>query len=176
MSSSPGLLPVSPSRFRSAIGTFATGVSVVTTSHAGQLLGMTMNSLTSVSLDPCLLLICPRRTSATGAAIRARGSFVVNLLASDQEEVARRFVGAEGRRFNGLDLGWTETGLPLLPGSLAQLTCELRQVHAGGDHDIMVGEVIACTDVSMQAALVFHRGSFGTYEPSLPGPARNALQ
>lgn len=147
------------------MGTFATGVSVVTTAWDGRPWGMTMNSLTSVSLQPCLLLICPRRGSATGAAIQQRRAFAVNLLAADQEVVARQFVGLDGERFAGLDPFWTPDGLPLLPGSLAHLVCALRQVHAAGDHDIMVGEVTECANVELAEPLVFHRGIFGSYRP-----------
>ena len=79
--------PVDPMVFRRTMGTFATGVAVVTAVWDGEYHGMTMNSLTSVSLDPCMLLICPRRGSATGEAIANSGEFIVNLLRADHHDI-----------------------------------------------------------------------------------------
>jgi 3-hydroxy-9,10-secoandrosta-1,3,5(10)-triene-9,17-dione monooxygenase reductase component len=151
---------VSASEFRTAMGAFATGVAVVLAQHEDRLHGMTVNSLTSVSLDPPLLLVCPRRGSATGTAMKESGAFVVNILDMQQQEIATRFVGNFSNRFDGLDLGRSLQGFPVLAGALAHFDCVVRDVHDGGDHDIVVGEVVSCVQRNGDP-LLFYRGRFG---------------
>lgn len=162
-----GLSQADAACFRATMGSFATGVAIVTTCVDGKPFGMTMNGLTSVSLDPCLLLVCPRRGSATGEAIKLRGAFAVNLLAHGQRDLARRFVGALDGRFDQLALEPCEDDLPLIPGSLARMTCRVQAVHPGGDHDIILGQVRSC-DSQPGEPLVFFKGGFGTYAPDRP--------
>ncbi|WP_442580213.1 flavin reductase family protein [Mesorhizobium sp. ASY16-5R] len=157
---------VDPQAFRAAIGAFATGVAVVTASDAGAWFGMTMNSLTSVSLDPCLLLICPKKGSATGSAMKASGQFGVSLLNNSQKELAGRFVGraaSMAERFDGLNIDIGQRGLPLLRDALSSFECVVRDIHSGGDHDIVIGEVISCRRLDGEP-LVFFRGGFGKYQ------------
>ena len=156
------LRPVDSTRFRAAMGLFTTGVTVVTTEVDGVFHGMTANSLTSVSLDPCLLLICPRRGSPTGDAIRQRKAFAVNLLAHGQSDVSRRFVGRADARFANLDVQLDELGLPMLPQSLAHFSCTLHAVYPGGDHDIMIGAVASC-EARDGDPLLFYRGGVGRH-------------
>ncbi|TCT08324.1 flavin reductase family protein [Aquabacter spiritensis] len=152
-----------PRRFRTVIGAFATGVAVITTAFEGAFHGMTINSLTSVSLDPCLLLVCPRRGSATGAAIRGSGAFAVNIRAADQRDLSHRFVRADiAERFAELDIELGPRGVPLLPGAIAHLCCRVSAIHPGGDHEIVVGEVRTCSDAGGHP-LLFHKGSFGAF-------------
>ncbi|ESR23321.1 flavin reductase family protein [Lutibaculum baratangense] len=153
---------VDPDAFRRAMGSFATGVAVVTSIQEGAYHGMTMNALTSVSLDPCLLLICCRTGSQTGRAIKTSGEFVVNVLAEHQNELSARFVGSVEERFSGLEIEHTEVGVPMLPGALAHIGCRVHAVHPGGDHDIIVGEVRFCR-AEAGDPLVFHRGAFGGF-------------
>lgn len=150
---------VDSSAFRKAMGNFATGVAVVTTANDGVHFGMTVNSLTSVSLDPCLLLICPKRGSATGEAIKRSGLFAVNVLGEGQQDLCMRFVGENASRFSELELDENEWGVPLLPGSLAHISCELNAVHPGGDHDIIIGKVLNCR-LDTGDPLIFHDGQF----------------
>lgn len=153
-------------RFRATMGNFATGVAVVTTAARGELHGMTVNSLTSVSLDPCMLLVCPRRGSTTGQAIRETGRFAVNLLEQSQRHVSSRFIGRLEDRFEGLELTFSPEGLPLLPGCLAHICCRVHDIHCAGDHDIILGEVDAMEEVGGDP-LVFFRGGFGAFQPEL---------
>jgi 3-hydroxy-9,10-secoandrosta-1,3,5(10)-triene-9,17-dione monooxygenase reductase component len=146
--------------FRAAMGTFATGVAVVMATHDDRLHGMTVNSLTSVSLEPPLLLVCPRRGSATGSAMKESGYFVVNILDVHQRETATRFVGDFSNRFDGLDLGRSQAGFPVLADALSHFDCVVRNVYEGGDHDIIVGEVVSCTQ-RPGSPLLFYRGRFG---------------
>lgn len=165
----PHLQPVTAGRYRAAMGSFATGVAVVTSEWGGTFHGMTISSLTSVSLDPCLLLVCLRKNSRTGDAIRARRAMAVNLLRHGQEALARRFVDTLGDRFDGLETAVDEAGMPLLPGCIAHLSCRLVEVYPGGDHDIFIAQVASCAAVE-GAPLVYHRGGFGGYAPAAPQP------
>lgn len=161
---------VDPASFRRAMGTFATGVAVVTSRSGDNLFGMTLNSLTSVSLDPCLLLFCSNRGSATARAAMESGIFAINILRSGQEEVCRRFVGQFARRFEGMEIDYAHGGIPLLPQALSHMICRVFAVHPGGDHDVIIGEVISCTDAPGEP-LVFHRGAYGTFaeRAAIPG-------
>jgi 3-hydroxy-9,10-secoandrosta-1,3,5(10)-triene-9,17-dione monooxygenase reductase component len=150
------------------MGVFATGVAVLTTVHEGQYHGVTVNSLTSVSLDPLLLLACLNKSSVTGDAIRKRGEFVVSLLSEGQLDLSRRFVGNSENRFSGIELNYSEGGVPMPVGCVAYLSCSVRTVHDGGDHDIIIADVLAC-DEQPGKPLVFWRGRYGGYHAALSG-------
>jgi 3-hydroxy-9,10-secoandrosta-1,3,5(10)-triene-9,17-dione monooxygenase reductase component len=145
--------------FRATMGLFATGVAVVTTEWHGRMFGTTVNSLTSVSLHPCLLLVCLNRQSETGEAIKRQRQFAVSLLSEAQRDVSERFVRKGNDRFAGLEIICSDTGLPMPAGALAYFCCQVRSVHEGGDHDIIVAEVYACRQRSGQP-LVFYRGAY----------------
>jgi flavin reductase (DIM6/NTAB) family NADH-FMN oxidoreductase RutF len=160
---------VDPFKFRNVMGHFPTGVSVITTAHAGQRHGMTANSITSVSLDPVMILACLARGSRTGLAIEQAGRFAVNILGDHQEDVCRRFAKPGMDHFEGLDAQKGPAGLPLLPGCIAYLVCSVHDVVQAGDHDIVLGDVEDC-DVSANGGspLVFFQGGYRT----LPGMGR----
>src|SRR5579884_2990740 len=105
---------IDPRRFRSVMGAFATGVAVVATEWNGELFGATINSLTSVSLEPCMLLFCTNEGSATGAAIRQRGMFSVNILGRHQSDLSARFTRQLKSRFDNLAIAFCPDGLPLI--------------------------------------------------------------
>ncbi len=150
-------------RFRSVMGMFPTGVAVVATEWNGELFGATVNSLTSVSLDPCMLLFCTNEGSATGAAIRERGLFSVNILGQQQSDLSARFTGQLKNRFSDLALAYSADGLPLLQGAAARLCCRVATVHKAGDHDIILGEVLSGEE-SACSPLVFHKGAYGSFQ------------
>jgi 3-hydroxy-9,10-secoandrosta-1,3,5(10)-triene-9,17-dione monooxygenase reductase component len=150
-------------RFRSVMGTFPTGVAVIATEWNGALFGATINSLTSVSLDPCMLLFCTNEGSATGAAIRQRGLFSVNILGQHQSDLSHRFTGQPKNRFEDLALAFSADGLPLLQGAAAWLCCRVATIHKAGDHDIILGEVLTGEE-SACSPLVFHKGAYGGFE------------
>jgi 3-hydroxy-9,10-secoandrosta-1,3,5(10)-triene-9,17-dione monooxygenase reductase component len=155
---------IDPKRFRSLMGTFATGVAVIATECNGELFGATINSLTSVSLIPCMLLFCTSDGSATGIAIRRRGLFSVNILGAHQSDLSARFTGQAERRFEDLSVVFSPDRLPLLQGAAAQLCCRVATVHKAGDHDIILGEVLSGEEVAC-SPLVFHKGSYGSFQP-----------
>ena len=166
MSQTRTLTPVGKASFRNAMGLFATGVAVLTTAHQGRYHGVTINSLTSVSLDPFLLLVCLNRASVTGDAIRKRGEFMVSLLAEAQLDVSQRFVGKSEDRFSGIELNHSENGIPMPAGCVAYLYCTVRTIHDGGDHDIIIAKVVAC-DEQPGKPLVFWRGRYDGYQPTI---------
>jgi 3-hydroxy-9,10-secoandrosta-1,3,5(10)-triene-9,17-dione monooxygenase reductase component len=155
--------PIDPKRFRAVMGAFATGVAVVTTEWNGELFGATVNSLTSVSLQPCMLLFCVSDGSTTGAAIRNRGLFSVNILGQHQSHLPRRFTASGIDRFADLALDFSAEGLPLIKSAAAQLCCRVATIHKGGDHDIILGEVLSGEDVAC-SPLVFHKGTYGSFQ------------
>jgi flavin reductase (DIM6/NTAB) family NADH-FMN oxidoreductase RutF len=141
------------------MGAYPTGVTIVAArEEGGEPFGLTVNSFTSVSLEPPLVLVCIGRTSTAHDRLVSAEHFAVSLLAGDQDAVAWRFAQepSEGR-FD--DARWTPapSGAPILDGALAWLDCETHEVLEGGDHSIIVGRV-AEAEVTDRPALLFHRG------------------
>ena len=151
---------VTPEEFRAALGAFATGVTVVTAIGPSGPSGATANAVTSLSLDPPMMLACLDRGSRTLASVRAQGRFGVNALAAGQEELARRFAGKnpEAEKWDAVE--WSESEeLPRLSGALMWVACELRDLIDGGDHLILTGNVLA-VDSREGQPLLFHRGAY----------------
>jgi len=148
--------------FRQALGVFATGVTVVTTKEpTGTYKGLTVNSFSSVSLDPPLVLWSLARDSANMPAFAWAAHFAVNVLAADQESFSSHFAISGEERFDGIPFEEGLGGAPLLAGCVARFQCETRHRYEGGDHLIFVGEVLAF-DTDDRPALLFHKGVYGT--------------
>lgn len=147
--------------FRHALGRFATGVCVVTTSAPDGPLGITANSFASVSLDPPLVLWSPARCSRRFDAFAETRHFAIHVLGDDQEELGRRFSRA-GHDFEGLDWSEGAGGTPLIEGCLARFECDLAAQHEGGDHMIVVGRVTAA-EYRDGAPLLFSSGRYGWF-------------
>lgn len=145
---------------RDALGRFVTGVTVVTTRAETGPLGMTVNSFASVSLDPPLVLWSPARKSSRFPAFEAAPYFAIHVLSENQRVLAEHFARS-AEPFP--DLAYEEgiDGTPLFEGSLARFECRHAAGHDGGDHLIVVGEVLRFTTSDL-APLVFHRGDFAT--------------
>jgi 3-hydroxy-9,10-secoandrosta-1,3,5(10)-triene-9,17-dione monooxygenase reductase component len=154
-------VPIDPLEFRSVLGQFATGVTVVTGMSDDTPVGLAANAFTSVSLDPPLVLFCPARTSETWPLIRASGAFAVNFLGEHHEDLSRRF-GARGvDRF--ADTGWhtRTTGSPVFPDALAYVDCTVEEEHEAGDHWIVVGRVVELGKLAEGRPLIFWGGAYG---------------
>jgi flavin reductase (DIM6/NTAB) family NADH-FMN oxidoreductase RutF len=156
---------VSAAEFRDAMGHFATGVAVVTSVDTdGKPVGTTANAVTSLSLDPPLVIVCFDRGSLTLRAVRGHGAFVVNVLAAPQQHLSRNFA----RR--GLAAAWDgiqhrrgPTGSPRLEDVLAVLECTVEHALPGGDHEIIVGRVRHVeTSTHPGGPLVFFRGGYAS--------------
>jgi 3,4-dihydroxy-2-butanone 4-phosphate synthase len=148
---------------RDVMGHFATGVSVVTARDAeGAPIGTTANAISSVSLDPPLLLACLARSSETLAAIRERGRFAVNVLAADQRHHSDRFAKkGDAVLAHEVEFSDHEHGVPVLPGALATIACEVEAIHPAGDHEIVVGFAQHLEHGEPGAKpLLFYRGSY----------------
>lgn len=139
-----------------------TAVTVVTAAGEGDPAGATANAVTSLSLDPPLMLACLDRGSRTLDVVRAAGSFGVSMLAAGQEPLARAFASKAPHTEKFREVGWSEReGVPILDGAIAWVACSLRELHPGGDHEIAVGDVVAAGGDGGDP-LVFYAG---TYRP-----------
>ncbi|MEV7882119.1 flavin reductase family protein [Streptomyces microflavus] len=157
--------PIAPKEFRRICGLFATGVTVITAGTEGEAEGTTVNSFTSVSLDPALVLFCLHKESRMHAVIGRHGTFAVNFLAGGQQELARAFAARRPEGFHGVPHHFAPDGPPVLSEALAYLTCSTVAVHSGGDHDIVVGEVLElAAPGSEQEPLIFFDGTLGPLE------------
>ena len=148
-------------KYRQVLGHFPTGVTVVTAMTDDGPAGMAIGSFSTVSLDPPVVLFCPQKTSGSWNRIKGSGSFCVNILAEDQEDVSRVFASKSDDKF--AEIGWKHSGngAPRITGVLAHIDCDIHEVLDGGDHDIVLGLVTAL-DVSHEGGpLVFFRGGYG---------------
>ncbi|MBW3611220.1 MAG: flavin reductase family protein [Actinomycetota bacterium] len=162
MGDTPGLRAA---EFRLVLGHFPTGVVVVTAGGPSAPVGLSVNSFTSVSLDPPLVAFCADRRSRSWAGIRSAGAFCVNVLGQDQEALSRVFAMRGADRFEGVGWSPAPSGAPLLDGVLAWVDCTIDAVHDGGDHEICVGLVQAHGVEREDGPLVFYRGGYGRFEP-----------
>jgi 3-hydroxy-9,10-secoandrosta-1,3,5(10)-triene-9,17-dione monooxygenase reductase component len=148
------------------MGHLPTGVAVVAGLADGAPVGMAINSITSVSLDPPLIAICIDNKSTTWPHIRATGAFMVSILPDHQTLAPKQFSGPSDQRFAGV--GWTaqETG-PVLADSVAWIGCTVSQEHSAGDHTIVVAQAHDIGTAEDGNALVFFRGRYGRFTPEL---------
>lgn len=152
--------------FREALGRFATGVTVVTAQGAEGPVGMTVNSFTSVSLNPPLVLWCPARASVRHDAFAHAPAWSVHVLGAEQLDICLRFTRG-GAGFDGLERGTTALGTPLIPAVAARFDCASEAVHAAGDHSVLIGRVVQVTVGGPDDhPLVFAAGRFGAFEPA----------
>ena len=153
--------------FREAIAHFATGVAVITTSHEEKPAGMTANSLSSLSLDPALLLVCIQKNLSTHSAIEATGRFAVNILGEGQIGLALRFGGPSPDKFAGVALD-DRGRVPVLNDAIAHFLCDLHECVSGGDHSIFIGAVRECSYKPEQPPLIYYRNKFRSMGPRAP--------
>jgi len=156
----------SPQEFRTALGMFATGVTIVTARSAeGQVIGLTANSFNSVSLTPPLVLWSLARAAASMSVFSAGSHYAINVLAADQKALAERFASRGVDRWNGVTFDTGAGGAPLLHGAAATFECYNRSRYEEGDHVIFVGEVERCGHRAGASPLLFHGGRYYTEHP-----------
>lgn len=134
--------------FRSALGSWATGVSVVTTNEGGLLYGLTVSSFTSVSLDPPLILVCINNDNRMGTMIGKASRFAVSILADDQEPASNYFATpgrAPTEGFVEIDGEWTDFDVPVVKDTLGYVVCDHHSTVEAGTHTIVMGRVISAT-------------------------------
>jgi 3-hydroxy-9,10-secoandrosta-1,3,5(10)-triene-9,17-dione monooxygenase reductase component len=155
-------------RYRSVIGHFATGVAVITGTGPDGAVGMTTNALSSLSLEPLLLLVCFDNTARTLPIVRDTRRFGVNVLRAHHDELSGVFASKlpGERKFEAVEYT-TDRGVPILADALAWLVCDLRELLPGGDHTIGIGGVVAMGhDESGDEPLVWYRGRYTTVVPA----------
>lgn len=159
---------------RDAFGSFATGVTIVTTAVPGGVdIGLTANSFSSVSLDPPMVLWSLARTSGCIDAFRSGAHFAVHILSADQEALSARFASKGIDRFESLALDRGPDGIPMLRDCMARFACKLAYQYEGGDHVIFVGEIVDF-GYSARKPLVFHGGRYGMLLPKQKAPSAGA--
>lgn len=156
---------ISSEQFRHVLGHYTTGVTVITADTPSGPVGMACNSLTAVSLDPPLVLLCAARTSSTWPLIEATGRFVVNVMADDQADLARAFSRKGEDRFAAVGTHAREHGTGI-DDAVAWIECEIDSDYPAGDHTIVVGRVLELEAPSDRNPLAFFRGSFGSFAGS----------
>lgn len=146
---------------RDAMGCFATGITIVTSrAPDGTPIGLTANSFTSVSLDPPLLLVSIANRSGSAEALKQASHFVVNVLQTSQQPASNRFAGKGEDRFAATPWQQGESGMPLIDGSLGSFECKRHAVHDGGDHFLLVGEVVRAQYEPRRDPLLYFRGKY----------------
>jgi flavin reductase len=157
--------------FRSTVGAFATGVTVVTTRGEEHAYGMTANAFSSVSLDPPLILVCVISPSEGAEHISRNGVFAVNILTTEQEPLSRYFASRDRPRgrdaFKEIPHRFAASGAPILEGVAAFMDCRLHATHEAGDHLIFIGEVLELEVNPDGVPLVFHGGGYRLLAPAL---------
>ncbi|NIR50291.1 flavin reductase family protein [candidate division KSB1 bacterium] len=156
-------MPVNPETLRSAMSRFATGVTVVTLKSGDAIHGLTVNAFTSVSLEPPLVLICIQNEGVSYAHISETDFFVVNILSEHQAELAARFANpalSSEERFENVPRNVTESGVPILEGTLGHLECQIVNEFERGDHTIFLGEVKNAEVTEELRPLLFYDSQF----------------
>jgi flavin reductase (DIM6/NTAB) family NADH-FMN oxidoreductase RutF len=151
--------PISARDLRTVLGSFTTGVVVVTTNGPdGQPAGLTVNSFNTVSLDPPLILWSLSLKAPSLPAFRSHEYFAINILSEDQEHVGRQFATPSSNKFNDIEVTTGITGVPIIANT-THFECRTYARYPGGDHEIYLGEIVAFQD-RVHSPLVYYRGSF----------------
>lgn len=160
----PEIHPVDETRFKGALGRWASGVTVITAATENGPVGMAASSFSSVSKDPPLVLFCPAKSSSTWQQMDGVERFGVNILAHDQAEVCSVFARSGIDRFAAVEWAPTESGTPALAGVSVYIECSVENVHDAGDHNIVVGRIEHIGIHDDARPLVYHSGQYGRFE------------
>lgn len=159
------MIEIDPAYFRSVLGHYPTGVSVVTGWRGeGEAAGLAIGTFTSVSLDPPLVGFCPAKRSGSWPLMRRFGRFCVNVLGADQLDLCEKFAAPGADKFEGVSHRLSAHGLPVLDGIIAAIECEIAAEHEAGDHHFVIGRVIALDILRAAAPLLFFQGKYGTFD------------
>ncbi|GAA2730008.1 flavin reductase family protein [Actinocorallia aurantiaca] len=153
-----------PLEMRRAMGSFASGVTIITGLHEDEPVGFACQSFASVSLEPPLVLFCADHRGRTWPRIREAGRFAVNVLGEEQQDLCSRFGSSRGAKYEGLEWEVSRWGTPSLPGVLMRVHAEVHQVTVAGDHDVVIGRVLELETPSHGLPMLFFRGGFGVQE------------
>lgn len=159
--------------FREAISRFATGVTVITTVREGRPAGMTASAVSSLSLDPLLLLVCISNRLPTHEALLGARRFAVNVLGQEDEAMALRFARPAKDKFAGVELD-DSAGVPVLSCAIAHFVCDVHETLPGGDHTIFIGQVARCDFVPDRRPLLYFGSRFFSLRPGTDGALHDA--
>jgi len=159
-----GTKPASPAEFRGAMRALAGGVSIITVGRGDDISGMTVTSVSSLSVDPPTLIVSVNRQSSSWPLLQRYGAFGVNILTAEQLDVAERFSGKDGAkgaaRFAGAQWTTGSTGVPLLVGALAAIDCEVEEIIERHSHAIIIGRVLGVRTTEPRTALSYWHGQY----------------
>lgn len=154
---------VSPDDFKGALGSWAAGVTIVTTKDSGQVYGLTVSSFASLSVDPLLILVCIQNSNRLAEMAQSSQHFGVSILAQGQDEIST-FFAKSGRdpvpSYDHIETAEWHTGSPLISGAIAQLDCKLHEAVPGGDHTILIGKVVGATSDPSKEPLIYYRRGY----------------
>jgi flavin reductase (DIM6/NTAB) family NADH-FMN oxidoreductase RutF len=159
-------VPFDPKEQRRIFGRFATGVTVMSTLAGDETWGMTANAVTSLSLDPPLVLVAVVRGNATDGYLKASRCFALSILSADQQELSVRFSSPGPRDFADLATRTAVTGCPILVDALGWVDCRVVDILPGGDHEIYVGEILAGDAAHEGQPLLFYGGRYARLDES----------
>ena len=151
-------MTIDPQEQKRIMGKFATGVTVASTRLGDNTWGMTANAVTSLSLEPPLILLCVKREGQSHANFAESGIFALNILAADQQTISDRFAFKGPKDFSDLETTTAETGAPVLTGALGWVDCRIVNTVAAGDHDMFIGEIVAGAARDGQPLVYFSGG------------------
>lgn len=161
-------MPIEPQELRRVMGHFATGVTIITTTDKeGAPNGLTANAFMSLSLNPPLVLISVDKGATCYTCFEVQNGFTVNFLGEDQEEISRRFATKGADKFAGLKWRAGSNGAAIIDGALGYIECKIAQCYDGGDHTIVVGEIIDAS-ASGERPLLFFKGKYQRLPASEP--------
>jgi len=156
-------MTLDPEQLRAAMHTWTTGVTVVTATHNGVTHGMTVNSFTSISLEPALIAISLQRTSRTRELVAEAGAFGLTILSTEQQAISDLFAGRAknpGDRFANIKTKTLITGAPLIEGGLAWMDCRVVHTFDGGTNTLFIGEVVSARSKDANTPLIYHNRSY----------------
>jgi len=158
---------ISEEIFREIMSHFATGVTVVSMLADNKPYGLTVNSFTSVSLKPMLILFCIKKGNISHERVMKTNHYCINILAEDQEHISRRFADPklEDSRFEGIQYEFDEYGCPRIKGCIAYITCKKYTQYDGGDHTIFLCEVLKLDKSEDKPPLIFFKRNYHTIKP-----------
>ncbi|HWL26131.1 MAG TPA: flavin reductase family protein [Ureibacillus sp.] len=154
---------IEPQDFRNIIGHFMSGVSVITTTLDDKQYGLTASAVTSLSLEPPMLIVCINQNAGTSHAISQTKQFVVNILREEQGSIAKQFAIPSDDKFKGIEVEKSTTGLPVLADCHVSIECELVEEHIGGTHKIFIGRPTEAIIHEQSEPLAYYRGQFGKF-------------
>lgn len=154
---------ITPEEYRNAIGHLVSGVSVISTEVEGKKYGLTASAVTSLALEPPMLVVCINKSTGSAHAIKESKKFGVNILSLDQAHLARQFATPNIDKFADVKLDERNSEVPLLKGAHVNLECEVESISEGGTHYIFIANVLNAQINEESEPLVYYRGKFGEY-------------